>query len=72
MSKSRSTRETSSRSRTGDIEHDQWGQLEGMDINPRIPPEGTDAYIYDVRGVKLSFQFLHHSRTLRSIALEWR
>jgi hypothetical protein len=53
------------------IDRAQWGDLKGMDVNPRIPPEGTDAYIYDVLGVKVSFQFLHHSRKLRSIALEW-
>jgi hypothetical protein len=49
----------------------QWGEVTNIDINPRIPPEGTDAYSYNVNGVKVSFQFTHASRKLRSVALEW-
>lgn len=49
----------------------QWGPISGIDVNPHIHPEGTDAYIYDVQGVRVSFQFMHSSRRLRSIALEW-
>jgi len=54
-----------------DIDMAQWGELSGIDVNPRIPPEGTDAYIYHANGVKLSFQWTHTSRRLRVIALEW-
>lgn len=48
-----------------------WGEPIGIDVNPRIPPEGTDAYIYDVEGVKLSLQWTHATRRLRTVALEW-
>ncbi len=54
-----------------DLDLSQWGEVRGIDVNPRIPPEGTDAYIYDVLGVQVSFQLTHHSRRLRSVALEW-
>jgi hypothetical protein len=48
-----------------------WGPISGIDVNPHIGAEGIDAYIYDVKGVRVSFQFMHHSRRLRSVALEW-
>jgi hypothetical protein len=54
-----------------DLDLRQWGAARNIDINPQIPPEGTDAYIYDAQGVKLAFQFTHHSRRLRSVTLEW-
>lgn len=52
-----------------DLTH--WGPISGIDVNPHIQPEGTDAYIFDVRGVRVSFQLLHRSRQLRSVVLEW-
>ena len=48
-----------------------WGEVRNIDINPRIPPEGTDAYVYEVDGARLSFQFTHNSRKLRTVAMEW-
>jgi hypothetical protein len=54
-----------------DFDLRQWGAARNLDINPQIPPEGTDAYIYDVQGARLSFQFTHVSRRLRSVTLEW-
>ena len=54
-----------------DLDLSAWGQLRGLDPNPRIPPEGADAYIYEVNGVQVSFQFTHTSRRLRAVALEW-
>jgi len=54
-----------------DLDLAEWGEPIGIDVNPRIPPEGTDAYIYDVQGVKLSFQWTHNSRRLRTVVLEW-
>lgn len=53
------------------IDLGSWGQVRNIDVNPRIPPEGTDAYIYEAQGVRVSFQFTHNSRRLRSVALEW-
>lgn len=54
-----------------DLDLDQWGEVVNIDVNPRIPPEGTDAYTYNVQGVQVSFQLLHHSRRLRTVALAW-
>ena len=54
-----------------DINFKPWGAVRHIDINPAIPPEGTDAYAYDLPGVRLSFQFMHVSRRLRSATLEW-
>ena len=60
----------------GDVGRDelglgQWGEVKSIDVNPGIPPEGTDAYIYDVLGVKVSFQFTHLSQQLRLVVLDW-
>lgn len=49
----------------------QWGPAVNVDINPQIPPEGTDAYAYAVNGTQLSFQFTHVTRRLRTITVEW-
>ena len=54
-----------------DLDLTRWGPVSGIDVNPRIRPEGTDAYIFDGQGVRVSFQLLHTSRRLRSVALEW-
>lgn len=54
-----------------DLDLMHWGPISGIDVNPHIRPEGTDAYIYDVRGVRVSFQLMHASRRLRSVAIEW-
>jgi hypothetical protein len=54
-----------------DFDLRQWGAARNLDINPQIPPEGTETYIYDVQGTRLSFQFTHVSRRLRSVTLEW-
>jgi hypothetical protein len=54
-----------------DLDLKPWGSVRNIDINPRIPPEGTDAYVYDVDGARLSFQFTHNSRKLRNVAMEW-
>jgi len=54
-----------------DLDLTRWGPLSGIDVNPDIRPEGTDAYIFDVQGVRVSFQLMHGSRHLRSVALEW-
>jgi hypothetical protein len=48
-----------------------WGPVQSINISPRIPPEGADAYVYRVGSVRVSFQFTHSSRRLRSVALEW-
>ena len=54
-----------------DLDLKQWGQASHIDINPQIPPEGTDAYSYTVNGARLSFQFTHVSRRLRTVTVEW-
>jgi hypothetical protein len=54
-----------------DLDLRRWGPVRSVDLNPRIKPEGADAYIYDIDAVKVSFQFTHTSRRLRGLALEW-
>jgi hypothetical protein len=54
-----------------DLDLGRWGAVLNIDINPRIPPEGTDAYIYPANGARVAFQLTHTSRRLRSVALEW-
>ena len=54
-----------------DLDLAHWGPIGSIDVNPHIRPEGTDAYIFDVQGVRVSFQLMHSSRRLRSVALEW-
>lgn len=49
----------------------RWGEPSGFDVNPAIPPEGTEAYVYMIRGVKVSFQLTHASRNLLTLVLEW-
>jgi len=55
----------------GDLDLSPWGQATHIDINPQIPPEGTDAYSYTVNGARLSFQFTHVTRRLRTVTVEW-
>jgi hypothetical protein len=54
-----------------DLDLRPWGQPINIDMNPQIPPEGVDAYVYDAKGARLSFQFTHASRRLRSVTIEW-
>jgi len=54
-----------------DLDLTPWGQATHIDINPQIPPEGTDAYTYTVKAARLSFQFTHVSRRLRTVSIEW-
>ena len=54
-----------------DLDLKPWGPATYLDINPQIPPEGTDAYSYTVSGARLSFQFTHVTRRLRTVTIEW-
>jgi hypothetical protein len=54
-----------------DFDLRQWGSATNVDINPQIPPEGTDGYTYAVNGTRLSFQFTHVTRRLRTVTVEW-
>lgn len=54
-----------------DLELGKWGQPISIDINPRIPPEGTVAFVYLVNDVRVAVQMTHTTRKLRSISLEW-
>jgi len=54
-----------------DLDPSPWGEVRNITASPRIQPEGADAYVYNVDGVQVSFQFTHTSRRLRSVALEW-
>jgi len=54
-----------------DLDLTAWGPVVGISPNPRIPPEGADAYIYKVNQVKVSVQYTHQSRKLLAVSLEW-
>lgn len=48
-----------------------WGEVQNIGINPRIPPEGTDTLSFEVDSVRLGFEFTHHTRQLRTLAVRW-
>ncbi|MBI3360561.1 MAG: hypothetical protein HY023_05560 [Chloroflexi bacterium] len=56
---------------SGDLDLAAWGPVVGISPNPRIPPEGADAYIYLVDGVRVSVQYTHQSKKLLGVSLEW-
>jgi hypothetical protein len=47
------------------------GMPANIDQNPRIPPEGTIAYLYRLDGQKVWFTFGHGSHRLLSISVAW-
>jgi hypothetical protein len=55
----------------GDLDLKRWGEVRHLNVNPRIPPEGVDSYMYKVNGVQLTFQFTHQSHRLYMVVLEW-
>lgn len=55
-----------------DLDVARYGPIATIDMNPNIPPEGTQAFLKDVRGVRVSWQFTMRSRTLRCLTFEWR
>ena len=54
-----------------DLKLEHWGAIQNFRVNPRIPPEGTDTYIYRIDKTQVSFQLTHVARLLRSVVLEW-
>jgi hypothetical protein len=54
-----------------DLDLTAWGPVVGISPNPRIPPEGADAYIYKVGSVRVSVQYTHQTRKLLGVSLEW-
>ncbi len=54
-----------------DLDLDPWGEIEYLDINPEIPPEGMIAYTYESNGVLVTFQFHEGSRKLYTVVVEW-
>jgi hypothetical protein len=48
-----------------------WGEVVDINVNPRIPPEGTDTLVFEVDAVRLAFQFTHHTRELRTLIVRW-
>ena len=51
-----------------DLDLDRIGPRQKLDINPRIPPEGTLAYTYRLGDQVVSLMFTAKSRRLLSIA----
>lgn len=57
--------------RESELDLTPWGEVQNIDVNPRIPPEGTDTLVFEVEGVRIGFQFTHHSRRLRTLSVRW-
>lgn len=55
-----------------DLSLARYGEPVSMRLNPAIPPEGANAYGYDVRGVHVYFEFRSVSNRLRTVSFEWR
>jgi hypothetical protein len=54
-----------------DLDLTPWGEIDYLDINPDVPPEGVIAYTFDSNGVSVSFQFFEESRKLDAVVVEW-
>jgi hypothetical protein len=48
-----------------------YGPVVDVEVNPRIPPEGTQSFKYEYRGVSVFFEFTAVTQRLRSISLEY-
>ena len=55
--------------RENELELRRYGPIVSVDVNPDIPPEGTQTYSFNHRGCKISFQFRAESRLLRLVVL---
>jgi hypothetical protein len=53
-----------------------YGAVVDIDINPQIPPEGTQAFAQDAGALRMRtrihWQFTMESRLLRLVSFEWR
>jgi hypothetical protein len=47
-----------------------YGPVVDVEVNPRIPPEGTQSFKFEYRGVSVFFEFTAVTQRLRSISLE--
>lgn len=63
------TYEPSQAPREQDLDFTAYGLLQNLDLNPRIPPEGTEIRQYCYMGLKLFLEFTARSRRLRGAAL---
>lgn len=54
-----------------DIDLGVLGDMVEMDVNPRIPPEGTVVYSYRPGPAAVHFQFTASSKTLYSVSVVW-
>ena len=54
-----------------DLDAVAWGPAVNRVPNPRIPPEGADIEVFHKNGVRVSAQWTHTSRRLRTRVLEW-
>jgi hypothetical protein len=48
-----------------------YGPLRSLEPNPMIPPEGTVAYRYEVRGARVAFEFTSKGKVLICVSVEW-
>lgn len=52
-----------------ELDLDRYGIVKDIELNPRIPPEGTRTISYDYQGVYISFQFTTITKRLRAISI---
>lgn len=45
-----------------------YGPVTNIDVNPRIPPEGTQSYCYRYHNLDVAFEFTAQTRRLRSLS----
>jgi hypothetical protein len=48
----------------------KYGPVVEVDVNPRIPPEGTESFKYNYCGSSLFFEFTTKTHRLRSVSIE--
>jgi hypothetical protein len=48
----------------------RYGPAVEVDVNPRIPPEGTESFKYNYCGASLFFEFTTKTHRLRSVSIE--
>jgi hypothetical protein len=52
------------------LDPSKYGPVVEVDVNPRIPPEGTESFKYNYCGASLFFEFTAKTHRLRSVSIE--
>jgi hypothetical protein len=54
-----------------DMDPSAYGDLQNVDVQPRVPPEGAVTHVYKLGKPTLNMSFTASSRVLRSVSLVW-